>query len=223
MRAPATFDVPPPWPPHPNNQPHLPSRVPPQLTWGAIGDDEMAYGVIEPCLGGELTGKIEQGRGIEDIAEFWKLTEQLVQGVNAMHQAGIIHLDLKPPNAMLTESGDVRITDLGLAHSRTLGARASTVTGGGTDGYMAPEVKAKEKFDHKADIYSLAVILYEMSKGDGKPYIYDNSREKKLASLTNDEQRQLVDFAMHDAPNDRPTAAELLEKVLQLRPLVLCQ
>jgi serine/threonine protein kinase/Tol biopolymer transport system component len=90
---------------------------------------------------------------------------QLADGLAAAHEKGIVHRDLKPENIMLQKDGRVRIMDFGLAKLK--GASRLTKTGStvGTAGYMSPEQVQGLETDHRTDIFSLGVLLYEMIVG----------------------------------------------------------
>ena len=90
---------------------------------------------------------------------------QVCQGLEAAHERGVVHRDLKPQNVMLDRDGNVYLTDFGLAKS--LAASGMTETGAllGTPFYMSPEQVRGEPADHRSDIYSVGIILYEMATG----------------------------------------------------------
>ncbi|MEX2089648.1 MAG: protein kinase, partial [Bacteroidota bacterium] len=90
---------------------------------------------------------------------------QLADGLAAAHEKGIVHRDLKPENIMVQKDGRVKIMDFGLAKLK--GASRLTKAGStvGTAGYMSPEQVQGEETDHRTDIFSLGVILYELFAG----------------------------------------------------------
>jgi serine/threonine protein kinase/Tfp pilus assembly protein PilF len=90
---------------------------------------------------------------------------QICEGLAEAHHLGVIHRDLKPANIMIDSEGMVRIMDFGIA--RSISASGLTEEGiiVGTPEYMSPEQAEAKKVDHRADIYSLGVILYEMTTG----------------------------------------------------------
>ena len=91
------------------------------------------------------------------------IARQLVAGLSAAHERGVLHRDLKPSNVMLDGLGRVRITDFGLAIAADDEAQAADVSG--TPAYMAPEQLAGKGATVRSDIYSLGLILYEIHTG----------------------------------------------------------
>ena len=99
------------------------------------------------------------------IAEAIGIALQIAEGLQEAHQKGIIHRDIKSANIMQTTRGQVKIMDFGLA--KLAGQTRLTKTGAtmGTFAYMSPEQAKGEKVDHRADIWSLGVVIYEMVTG----------------------------------------------------------
>jgi serine/threonine protein kinase len=86
------------------------------------------------------------------------------------HSLGIVHYDIKPANILLTSKREVKLCDFGLSvlhRARRRAPHDNLVVG--TPGYMCPEMIAKNKADHRADLYALAATLYDLSAG-GPPF-----------------------------------------------------
>jgi len=90
---------------------------------------------------------------------------QMTKGLSCAHRYNIIHRDIKPGNIMITDQGMVKIVDFGLA--KLSGQSKLTQTGStlGTAGYMSPEQISSSAIDHRSDIFSLGIVLYEMFAG----------------------------------------------------------
>ncbi|TFH65781.1 MAG: serine/threonine protein kinase, partial [Candidatus Zixiibacteriota bacterium] len=107
---------------------------------------------------------------IERVIE---LAIQICEGLHKAHQAGIVHRDVKPANILIGTDGRAKILDFGLAS--VAGSDHLTKTGStlGTIGYMSPEQVRGEQVDHRTDIFSLGVVLYELITGR-QPFKGDN-------------------------------------------------
>ncbi len=117
-----------------------------------------------------LRKKHKEGPHAVKLAEILKLGRQIARGLAAAHERGLIHRDIKPANIWLDASagGRVKILDFGLARlSETTDQQHLTQSGAilGTPSYMAPEQARGEKLDHRADLFSLGVILYRLCTG----------------------------------------------------------
>jgi basic membrane protein A len=95
-----------------------------------------------------------------------QIISQVGSALDYAHMRGFIHRDVKPSNVLLDETGNCVLMDFGIAKIIE-GSREFTKTGGiiGTPVYMSPEQGSGQKIDHKSDIYSLGIILYEMATG----------------------------------------------------------
>ena len=139
--------------------------------------------IAMPCYEGEtLKKKIE--RGPLQPAEAIDLATQIAHGLSEAHGHGIVHRDIKPANILLTNSKVVKILDFGLA--KLEGSFDITKSGSrlGTTTYMAPEQVRAEHVDHRADIWSLGVVLCEMLTGR-TPFSGDNEAAI-MYSIVND-------------------------------------
>jgi tRNA A-37 threonylcarbamoyl transferase component Bud32 len=111
------------------------------------------------------------GAGRLTPAEALAIVPQICDALQYAHDQGVVHRDIKPENVLLDARGRVKLADFGLAKlvDRPAGTTGITATGQvmGTFQYMAPEqVKAPQDVDHRADIYSLGVVFYEMLTGE---------------------------------------------------------
>ncbi len=112
----------------------------------------------------EQTGKLGPREALQIIP-------QICEALQFAHDEGIVHRDIKPENVLLDKKGKVKIADFGLAKILGMESRAFRLTGAkdvmGTPHYMAPEqVENPRQVDHRADIYSLGVVFYEMLTGE---------------------------------------------------------
>jgi len=126
-------------------------------------EDGQVFIVMANYEGETLKRKIEKGP--LKLDEALDIAKQISEGLNKSHGKGILHRDIKPANIFMTADGVVKILDFGL--SKLAGRTKLTKTGTtlGTVAYMSPEQTRGEKVDHRTDIWSLGIILYEMITG----------------------------------------------------------
>ncbi len=125
------------------------------------------YLAMEYLLRGDLKARMQAGL---KETEALRYVEQIASALRVVHNAGLLHRDLKPPNVMLRENDEVALIDFGLARALD-GSTPSTRTGvlRGSPYYMSPEQAQGEVLDVRSDFYSLGIMLYEMLTGR-KPY-----------------------------------------------------
>jgi TolB-like protein/tRNA A-37 threonylcarbamoyl transferase component Bud32/Tfp pilus assembly protein PilF len=134
-----------------------------------------------------LKKKIEQGPlRIEEAVD---ISIQIAQGLAKAHEHGIVHRDIKPANVMVTRDGVAKIVDFGLAKLGGQTVLTKTGTTIGTVAYMSPEQASGHKIDHRTDIWSLGVVLYEMIIGQ-RPF-KSEYEQAAIYSILNEEPEPL--------------------------------
>lgn len=125
--------------------------------------------VMEFIVGSTLRKMVDQGMDLPSLA---RIGEQIAKALSVAHAAGIVHRDIKPDNIMVRDDGYVKVLDFGLARLVPTGfsptfATADTAAGTvlGTARYMSPEQARGEMTDSATDMFSLGIVLYELSTG----------------------------------------------------------
>jgi serine/threonine protein kinase len=148
-----------------------------------------------------LDGETLRGRLTSGSLPFRKVADygiQIARGLAAAHEKGIVHRDLKPENLFVTKDGHLKILDFGLAKlTEDIGTIEETVTVKatlpsmivGTVGYMSPEQVHGSSVDHRSDIFSLGIVLYELLSGKS-PFARESGVET-LNAILKDEPPQL--------------------------------
>ena len=130
----------------------------PILDFGQAGD--LSYIVMKLVSGGTLRDRL---RDVIELDETAHLTVQIAAALDHAHGRGILHRDVKPANVLLDEGDWVQLADFGLAKMLASDDKLTASGAGvGTPAYTAPEQAQGVSVDHRADVYSLGVILYEI-------------------------------------------------------------
>jgi serine/threonine protein kinase len=128
-----------------------------------VGRD--SYIVVEHVRGGSLRDRIRQGE--VPLAQAFAVMHSILQALDFAQGHSVLHRELKPENVLISDEGEVKLTDFGLARLVD-DARSSTSTGTASAGaaeYMSPEQVSGSKVDGRSDIYSAGVVLYELVCG----------------------------------------------------------
>ncbi|KAL3639496.1 hypothetical protein CASFOL_017403 [Castilleja foliolosa] len=172
------------------------------------------YIVLEYCKGGDLSIFIQQrqGRIPEDTAKHFM--QQLAEGLKVLHENNLIHRDLKPQNLLLSTNGDnsvLKIADFGFA--RSLQPRGLAETLCGSPLYMAPEIMQLQKYDAKADLWSVGAILFQLVTG--KTPFTGNNQIELLQNIIKSTELQFPP----NAKNLDPQCMDLCWKLLRRNPV----
>jgi Tol biopolymer transport system component len=155
------------------------------VTIYTVEEADSVHFITMELVEGETLERMIPKRGLP-LPELLRLAVPLADAIAAAHQRGIVHRDLKPANIMVTAEGRLKVLDFGLAklkQARTGAADATTTTTDqltmqhsiiGTPSYMSPEQAQGHPVDHRTDIFSAGVVLYEMATGT-RPFQGDSA------------------------------------------------
>jgi formylglycine-generating enzyme required for sulfatase activity/tRNA A-37 threonylcarbamoyl transferase component Bud32 len=177
--------------------------------------DDLVYLVMEAIDGGSLADRLTR-EGQLPIEEAARIFSEVASALAHAHKRGVVHRDIKPQNVLLdADSGRALVTDFGIARTAEGGSLTATGMVVGTPAYLSPEQVTGEPSDHRADIYALGVMMYEMLAGQppftgatptavlmkrlgGPPEPLRTIRAEVPAAL-----EELVDACLATDPNER--------------------
>ena len=177
-------------------------------------DDGQLF-ICMACYEGEtLKKKIEHGP--LEIDEIIDIALQIAHGLAKAHSQGIVHRDIKPANIFITEDGQAKLLDFGLAKLVGKSSLTKTGTATGTVAYMSPEQASGEEVGYQTDIWSLGAALYEMISGR-QPFTGDNW-EAVIYAILNKKPQQ-IRLSRPDTPEALQT---VVKRMLQKNPQRRC-
>lgn len=196
------------------------------LTVFDIGEHDGSPFIVAELLDGEeLRERLDEGsiplRKVTDYAQ------QIVSGLSAAHEKGIVHRDLKPENLFITKDDRVKILDFGLAKLSEPPASVGGSTGNedatrraitspgvvmGTVGYMSPEQVRGHAVDHRSDIFSFGLILYEMITGM-RAFQHETMAET-MSAILKEEPAEITE----SSPSISPSLERIVRRCLEKKP-----
>jgi predicted Ser/Thr protein kinase len=191
------------------------------------GIEEDRHYLVMEYVGGRTLKAIIKEEGPLAIDRTLDIAQQVAEGLSVIHRQGVIHRDIKPQNLMVQTDGTLKVMDFGIARMADLSALTQSGFLVGTPHYISPEQAMGQRVDHRSDIYSLGVVLYEMLMGkvlfDGDSpitvalmHIKDPVPSLRLQRTDiPPEVEQLVDKCLAKEPGDRFQSAAALASAIQ--------
>jgi eukaryotic-like serine/threonine-protein kinase len=175
------------------------------------GEDDGTQFIVMELIEGETLAERIARVGRLGPAEATQIAVQVASALDAAHEAGVVHRDIKPGNVMLTPQGEVKVLDFGIAAAAgpSLTATGFTI---GTATYLSPEQAAGERATPASDVYSLGVVLYEMLAG--RPPFHGESPVAVAAAHVSREVPSLIE----QVPDLPPHVAQACEQALAKDP-----
>jgi serine/threonine protein kinase/Flp pilus assembly protein TadD len=162
--------------------------------------------------GKTLKDKIDSNKTGMDIEEAIDLTLQIGRGLAKAHSKNIVHRDIKPANILMSEDGEIKIIDFGLAKLKGQTMLTKTGTTMGTIAYMSPEQTQGGVVDQRSDMWSLGVMFYEMLTGE-QPFKGDYEQAVMYSILNEDP--EFITKIRGEVPLQ---IEQILEKILSKNP-----
>ncbi|XP_025676498.1 serine/threonine-protein kinase STY46 isoform X4 [Arachis hypogaea] len=180
--------------------------------------------VTEFMSGGSVYDYLHKRKGSFKFPTLLKVAIDVAKGMNYLHQHEIIHRDLKAANLLMDENGIVKVADFGVARVKAQSGVMTAETG--TYRWMAPEVIEHKPYDHKADVFSFGIVLWELLTGK-LPYEYLTPLQAAIGVVqkglrptipknTHPNFVELLERSWQQDPTLRPDFAEIIEILQQL-------
>ncbi|CDY52799.1 BnaCnng23380D [Brassica napus] len=180
--------------------------------------------VTEFMPGGSVYDYLHKQKGVFKLPALFKVAIDICKGMNYLHQNNIIHRDLKAANLLMDENEVVKVADFGVARVKAQTGVMTAETG--TYRWMAPEVIEHKPYDHKADVFSYGIVLWELLTGK-LPYEYmtplqaavgvvQKGLRPKIPKKTHPKMRELMERLWEKDPSLRPDFAEIKEQLEEI-------
>ncbi|KAL3377832.1 hypothetical protein AABB24_003969 [Solanum stoloniferum] len=180
--------------------------------------------VTEFMTRGSIYTFLHKQRGAFKLPTLLKVAIDVSKGMSYLHQNNIIHRDLKTANLLMDEHGVVKVGDFGVARVQTQTGVMTAETG--TYRWMAPEVIEHKPYDHKADVFSFGIVMWELLTGE-IPYAYltplqaaigvvQQGLRPTIPKSTHPKLAELLEKCWQQDPTQRPDFSEILDILKQL-------
>ncbi|TXG64950.1 hypothetical protein EZV62_011944 [Acer yangbiense] len=180
--------------------------------------------ITEFMSGGSVYDYLHKQKGVFKLPSVIKVAIDVSKGMNYLHQNNIIHRDLKAANLLMDENEVVKVADFGVARVKSQSGVMTAETG--TYRWMAPEVIEHKPYDHKADIFSFGVVLWELLTGK-LPYefltplqaavgVVQKGLRPTIPKNTNPKLAELLERSWQQDPALRPDFSEIIEILQQI-------
>ncbi|KAI3502806.1 hypothetical protein L1887_31132 [Cichorium endivia] len=180
--------------------------------------------VTEFMARGSIYNFLHKQNGSFKLPLLLKISIDISKGMSYLHQNNIIHRDLKTANLLMDEHEVVKVADFGVARVQTQSGVMTAETG--TYRWMAPEVIEHKPYDHKADVFSFGIVLWELLTGE-VPYSYLTPLQAAVGVVqqglrptipkdTHPKLKELLESCWQQNPTSRPNFTQILDKLKQL-------
>ncbi|CAN6817246.1 unnamed protein product [Brassica oleracea] len=180
--------------------------------------------VTEFMPGGSVYDYLHKQKGVFKLPALLKVAIDICKGMNYLHQNNIIHRDLKAANLLMDEHEVVKVADFGVARVKAQTGVMTAETG--TYRWMAPEVIEHKPYDHKADVFSYGIVLWELLTGK-IPYEYmtplqaavgvvQKGLRPTIPKKTHPKMRELMERLWEKDPMLRPDFSEIIEQLQEI-------
>jgi len=175
-----------------------------------VNQTDGTYYIVMEYVDGITLKKYIERNGRLPVKEATSIAIQIAQGIDAAHNAQIVHRDIKPQNVLISREGKIKVTDFGIARTTTANTISSDILG--SVQYISPEQARGGQVDNRTDIYSFGIVYYEMVTGQ---LPFDGDSTVSIALKHIQENVPLVSSIVPGIPN---SVSRIIEKCTQRKP-----